>query len=184
MIFLQCFTQHIGVASGMAENIIIFPIVIPKIWSIRSKIIFYIDFAYFHRTSTRLYPVSENNYTIKHTRFQPIKSPCVCYIEARDGYLPKPRSGPPRQGVATLSRSRANRDKPSKADAIPFSDSRIFLFYFKFLGARDGYPAYEKNRRGACSFCLERETGICRNPVPGSPRQGVAALARTATGLQ
>ena len=70
--------------------------------------------------------------------------------------------GVPSAGRRTLSRSRANRDRPSKADAIPFSDSRIFLFCFKFLGARDRYqpkprsgpPRYMQKEQAKCLFFL------------------------------
>ena len=68
--------------------------------------------------------------------------------------------GVPSAGRRTLSRSRANRDRPSKADAIPFSDSRIFLFCFKFLGARDRYqpkprsgpPRHMQKEQAKCLF--------------------------------
>ena len=70
--------------------------------------------------------------------------------------------GVPSAGRRTLSRSRANRDRPSKADAIPFSDSRIFLFCFKFLGARDRYqpkprsgpPRHMQKEQAKCLFFL------------------------------
>ena len=94
--------------------------------------------------------------------------------------------GVPSAGRRTLSRSRANRDRPSKADAIPFSGSRnrfTDIVYNIFLKkANKKGRLYENFRQ--IPYHRKKEAFLRRKNPASADLRGGCIFCRTRVGLR